>query len=366
MFKIAVFAALATVVSAAGTQGYKKLDLQNFKPNAKLARNLLQKSKSSNRGLEDAFEETVVAKHSVIFDGCTNSSTWQDGKYTVVPLVRFTLCPTDFCASGSCSSSSYGEYVVDLPTFLDSYLEAQLDATAYKCEQMREQCGCNENNNYCLYYCYKNYDDDLDWVSCLNQQDEEARWAECERIEVNNDDGNRRLEQNGQEEEVEYYMGPICSSSGDAIYLSVFSDEDCTLGLSDDVYYNLVGSYHPNMAGGSAGSLVSGGSCISCLEPANADEQNDDDYYDQDEVIRFCEEIYNGAAKCETYMDNLYSKDEYGCQYIASLKSGRARRFLEAATSMTGSSVAGFALAGGMAVLVAGAALIAVKKFIKN
>ena len=239
------------------------------------------KSRKAERGLEDAFEETIVAKHSVIFDGCTNTSTWQDGAYIVVPLVRFTLCPTDSCASGSCSSSSVGEYVVDLATFLDSYLEAQLEQTQYKCEQMREQCGCDEDNNYCLYYCYKNYDDDLDWVTCYNQQDEEARWAECERIEVDDDDGNRRLEEGQQEEEeVEYFMGPICGSGGDAIYLSVFSDEDCQYAADDSIYYNLVGSYHPNMAQGSAGSLVSGGVCTSCLEPANADEQNDDDYYD--------------------------------------------------------------------------------------
>ena len=348
-------AAFASVVSAAGTQGYKKLEMAQFHADAKATRNLIAKS---DRGLEDAFEETVVAKHSVIFNGCTNTSTWQNGQYTVIPLVRYTLCPTDSCSAGSCSSSSYGEYVVDLETFLDSYLEAQLQATQYKCEQMREQCGCDEDNNYCLYYCYKSYDDDLDWVTCFNQQAEEARWAECEKLEIDNDEG-RRLDQ--AEQQVEYYLGPVCASGGDAIYLAVFADEECQKAAGNDIYYNLVGSYHPNMQEGAGGALVVPGLCTSCLEPADKDEQNDDDYYDLDQVTRFCEEIYNGAAKCETYMDGLYSQDNNGCSYIAQIKNGRYRRFLEATSSINESSSLVFVV-GGMVALSVAAALVVVKK----
>lgn len=354
------FAALASVVSAAGTQGYKKLEMNQFKADSNVARKLLAKS---DRGLEDAFEETVVATHSVIFDACYNTTSWQDGAAMVLPLVKFTLCPTDSCSAGSCSSSSYGEYVVDLPTFLDSYLEAQLEQTQYKCEQMREQCGCDEDNNYCLYYCYKNYDDDLDWVKCWGEQAEEARWAECERLEFENDDdgGNGRQLDQENDQEVEYFLGPICASSGDAVYLSVFTDEDCQYAAGNQVYYDIAGTYHPNMEEGSDGSLIKTGQCTSCLEPENRDEQNDDDYYDQDEVTRFCEETYNGAAKCETYMQNLYSQDTNGCNYISALKNGRYRRFLEATSSITGSSSM-VAVVGGMAVLSVAAALVAAKK----
>ena len=358
MIKLAflLFAAIPSIVTAAGTQGYKKLEMSKFMADSNIARNLIAKS---DRGLEDAFEETIVAKHSVIFDACHNSSTWQEGKYMTIPLVRFTLCPTGSCSNGDCSSSSYGEYVVDLATFLDSYLEAQLQQTQYKCEQMREQCGCNEDNNYCLYYCYKSYDDDLDWVSCWNQQAEEARWAECERLEFDNDD-NAGRQLNG-DDGVEYFLGPVCGANGDAIYLSVFTDENCQYAAGNKVYYDLAGAYHPNMEEGNGGSLVSGDICTSCLEPVNRDEQNDDDYYDTDEVTRFCEEIYNGAAKCETNMQNLYSPDTNGCNYISNLKSNRLRRFLEASSSVTGSNSM-VAVVGAMAALVVAAALVAVKK----
>lgn len=355
---LSLSAAFAGVVSAAGTQGYKKLEMNQFHADSKASSDLIAKSKADGRGLEDEFEETIIAKHSVIYTGCTNTTSWADGAYSVVPLVRYTLCPTDSCSAGSCSSSSYGEYVVDIETFLDSYLEAQLEATQYKCEQMREQCGCDEDNNYCLYYCYKNYDDDLDWVSCFNQQDERARWAECERLEIEDEeDQGRRLDQ----AEPEYFLGPVCSNN--AIYLAVFSDEECQTAVSNDIYYNLAGSYHPNMEGGTEGSLVSSGVCTSCLEPANADEQNDDDYNDPDEVNRFCEEIYNGAAKCETNMQNLYSKNVNGCNYIAQLNSGgRYRRFLEAANSISGSSSSAvFVIGGGMLALSVAAALVVVK-----
>lgn len=101
-----------------------------------------QKLISSSRGLEDNFDEAFVATHSVLFESCHQSSSWTEDGYVQVDMVRYILCPTDSCYSGGCSSSSYGEYVVDMNTFVDAYMEYQLEALAYKCETMREACGC--------------------------------------------------------------------------------------------------------------------------------------------------------------------------------------------------------------------------------
>ena len=319
------------VVSAAGTQGYKKLEMEQLKANSKAARNLLAKAKTV-RKLEDNFEESVVAQHSVVFESCHNVTTWTDEGAKMIGLVKFNLCPSDYCTEG-CTSDAKGEYVVDLETFLDSYLEAQLDALEYKCEMMREQCGCEGEEDDCLYYCYKDYDDGFDWTAnCYGerQSHDKANYGECSRLEIKDEEQNRRLEQNQQE--VEYFIGPICATGGAGIVLSLFSDEDCEYAVEDSasIYYSLAGTTLANFET----SLV-GTDCVSCLEPKEDEERNDDDEVDEDEVTRMCEEIYNSAAKCETYMTAKSYPDVSGCNYISTLSSsGRYRRFLDATASI--------------------------------
>jgi hypothetical protein len=275
----------------------------------------------------------------------------------MIGLVKFMLCPSDYCSSSGCDSTYTGEYVVDLETFLDSYLEAQLDALEYKCEMMREQCGCDGNEDDCLYYCVKDYDDGFDWTgSCFAEEgNDDARYGECDRLEIENNDGQRRLE----EAEVEYSIGPICGAGGSSILLALYTDEDCLYPVENgtSVYYALAGEYHPNFNT----SLV-GTDCVSCMEPKEEDEdRNDDDEVDEDEVTRMCEEIYNSAAKCETYMSGITYPDVSGCTYISALSSSRYRRFLAATGSVTGSGSSSLVF-GGMAVLSVAAALVLVKK----
>lgn len=223
---------------------------------------------------------------------------------------------------------------------------------------MREQCGCEGNEDDCLYYCIKDYDDGFDWTTnCYAEEgkDKNARYGECDRLEIENNNGRRQLEQ----AEVEYFMGPICAAGGSGIVLALYSDEDCQYAVENgaSIYYSLAGESHPNFET----SLV-GTDCVSCMEPKEEDEdRNDDDEVDEDEVTRMCEELYNGAAKCETYMSGLTYPDESGCSYISSLSSSRYRRFLAATVSSTGSGSSSLVF-GGMAVLSVAAALVLVKK----
>lgn len=320
-------AAFVGAVSAAGTQGYKKREMEQLMANSKAARNLMAKAKTV-RNLEDNFEEAVIAKYSVVFESCHNATTWSDQGAQTIGLVKFSLCPSDYCTEG-CSSSEKGEYVVDLPTFLDAYLEAQADALEYKCEMMREQCGCDGQEDDCLYYCYKDYEEGS-WTACLNdgESGDRDRYAECERLEIKQDEQGRRLD---QQEEVEYFMAPICGSGGSSILLALYSDDDCAYPVENgaSIYYSLAGATHPNFET----SLVST-DCVSCLEPQEQDDKNDDDEVDEDEVTRMCEEIYNSAAKCETYMTAKSYPDESGCNYISTLTASRYRRFLDATASV--------------------------------
>ena len=48
--------------------------------------------------------------------------------------------------------------------------------------------------------------------------------------------------------------------------------------------------------------------CISCLETRDdGDENRQEDMEDEDEVIKFCEETYERAARCEKNMDTYYA-----------------------------------------------------------
>jgi hypothetical protein len=39
--------------------------------------------------------------------------------------------------------------------------------------------------------------------------------------------------------------------------------------------------------------------CISCMEPADGDDENNDGGDDADQVIELCETLYDTSAKCE-------------------------------------------------------------------
>lgn len=113
---------------------------------SKAAENLLL----SSRQLEDAAAD-MVGKHSIIYDGCHNTTSWAEGVYSVVPLIRFRLCPTKYVHSGRCFSSRVGEYLVEMNTFVDSYMEYQLEMIRQKCE-VSKRFGSVLVEVGCVYY----------------------------------------------------------------------------------------------------------------------------------------------------------------------------------------------------------------------
>ena len=63
-------------------------------------------------------------------------------------LVHFKLCPTGSCSSSSSSSCANGaDYVIDMNEFVDAYIDSKLTAQEYNCEQVRENCNCENAND---------------------------------------------------------------------------------------------------------------------------------------------------------------------------------------------------------------------------
>lgn len=279
---------------------------------------------------DDAFDETWVMNYSIKFQGCHHVSQWnaeaaddEDVRVYTQRIVRFRLCPTDSCLSsdaGGCDSG-FGDYVLDMNLFMENFLEAQMNAEEFACENYRENvCGCEDDDqkddqfdrDECEYDCYVNGGMDY----CIQDENQEAvdlaRYAACEQFEVQADDDNRRLD----EDEVQYYMGPYCASQGGQILMGLFTDDTCTMYADSSAGK----STYASLTGGEtmpySSSTIIGSDCMTCLEDQM---QNDDDAEDEDEVKQACEEIYQMAGKCETYLSIKYP-NENACSYIKGIK----------------------------------------------
>jgi len=297
-----------------------------FTADSKIGKNLLSNAINIKRGshetrrLEDAFVENYVAQYSIIYEGCHNDTSWGEDNYRMVGLARFKLCPSENCTSSGCASEYAGEYVVELQTFVDSYLESKMEAKEYECEMMRETCGCDDDDNgNCAYNCYVNYG--FDMSDCDDDDDnDEMELGECGRFEYEDDDDDNQRLLEEEEEEEGIFMGPYCAHNGKHIRVSLFVDEDCTMeypGGGSQYYRNITGEKIPYHQ-----SSIVDRECVSCKENRQ-EEQNGNDGEDEDDVIAFCEETYNMAAKCEEYMPYLYGfyPDTSACDVISKLKS---------------------------------------------
>ncbi len=114
------------------------------------------------RRLEDADQEedySWITGYSVVFDSChvVDSYNFEENEGGIVRnnLVKFKLCPSNNCMT-SCTGA---EYLVPLNDFVNSYTEWQMDDIEYKCEQVRENCDCEDRDDDegCEAQCYQQY-----------------------------------------------------------------------------------------------------------------------------------------------------------------------------------------------------------------
>lgn len=141
--------------------------------------------------------------------------------------------------------------------------------------------------------------------------------AECRELEVE-DNNNRRLE---EEEEVQYFVGAYCSDSGSSIHLGVFTEETCSQ-FADE--YGGRATYEQLTYGKTlpySESTMIGSECMSCKEPADADQNNDNDEADEDEVKESCEQLYEASGKCEAGLSGyIQYPNNNGCNFMEGIK----------------------------------------------
>ena len=344
--KFTIAALLAVAVSASQPQSKNT-------PKAKYMNNMLRNSKVV-RGLQEDYP-VDISSYSVKFQQCQfvkgfdDELAEQEESSTVLGTTRFALfrlCPNS-CAD-ECAYN-YGEYILDLETYLESTVQ-------YFQESEQERC------NTCYEYCQNDGNDQGNNNGGRRLNDANANNAnydctcldDCEKMENMEENGyvdatdfmNCELiyasEDNGDGDVVEYYAAPVCTSQGSKIKIGVFSDQNCQVyepDLEVEDYFEADDNGDTPQLSHALLKMTYQNTCISCLEVDENDENNNNqngnnDAQDADNVLDICENLYNFAGKCEYShgftngyysmygYENQASQEDVVCDFIQSLKSG--------------------------------------------
>jgi hypothetical protein len=261
------------------------------------------------------------------------------------------LCPSNTCSEtkgGGCASG-YGDYIVDINSFVEAYFSAKKTESEYECESyMESNCDCNDDDgqgddfdqDICEYECFVNtaladscidrnpYEDD----EKQEEQFDVEEFTECSQYELqeNEERKNRRLEEGDEEndegenesedeDEEVWYIGPYCAEQGGAVYLGFFTDNECT-SFADSrggssTFESMTGIALPNSS-----SNIVGSECVSCLgRQGEGDDDNEDQDYDNS--LEMCQELYTTAGKCEAELpDGTNEPNQNACKYIAGIR----------------------------------------------
>jgi len=304
----------------------------SMKANSKAGKGLIGNARRLDQG-DDAAEVDMswAMDYSIKFQGCHhvsqyNAEAGDDGVMIETQrLIRFRLCPANTCSdsSGYGCSSGYGDYIVDMDTYVESYLENKEQIQEATCEAAEENCGCENNGDdaydeeACLNTCFANQglsycieDEDgfelNDYLACAQYNPPEAQ-----------NQYYRKLEEAA--EEAEYYLGPYCADQGGEIHLGLFTDDTCT-NFADDYGYGGKTTFEKISYGKSlpySSKSIVDSDCYSCKE-----EPEYYDQYDQGELKEFCEQTYEVAGKCETKLGSDYP-NESACTYLEGIKMTR-------------------------------------------
>jgi len=349
-----------------------------IRAHSKVGKNLLSRARRLDGGNA---EISWAVNYSLKFEKCATSSDYYGGyfggnqdnndnenqyNYNGVyeqRLVHFKLCPTDSCGS-SCSDG--GDYVIDMTEFVQAYMEHKMEAQEQECESVANNCYCENANDddACVYQCYISagiYDQCVEQDNNNNNGGQEDEFEleealECAQLDIdedaaqyymnNNQNGNGNgnnyngnnyngnYNQNGGEQEMDFFVGPYCSANGKSILLGVFMDEVCSYAAPDGIYEQ---THYGTALPYSSESIISN-DCISCMQPAEDDGNNNnqnynynngDDAYnyqnynqnqEEPEVLEMCERLYEDAGKCESSLNvyGLYS-NTLACDFIKGL-----------------------------------------------
>merc|ERR1711957_775735 len=317
---------------------------------SKLAAKLMEVSKNQ-RHLEDQESYTNVAGYSLQFLGCHHFRQWneeidedEDVRLLTKRLVLFRLVPFGQCANyplnddklGTMVDNSkqyfgsykeFGEYVVDLNTFVELYFNAIEEQNEDRCaaynDECTNDCASSIGNDASYYVCLKNCFLDKGVTNCMqflgyddaDDDGEEiidaADYVYCAEFDWATDDDSNDA----------FYYGPYCAAQGGQIRMSLFTDDTCTTEVSCNsgkgatCYEEKTYSVLPYSNDG-----IVQDTCVPCstdyinLEGGGTlDEQTDFGY-----TRSVCSSLYTDAGRCETHFGS--ANDESSCAYIAGIK----------------------------------------------
>lgn len=259
-------------------------------------------------------QSSRIARYSIQFQGCHHIRQWnnnaddEDVKIYSKRLARFRLVPYEKCSSYNpwmdgvsiqrlFGSVDYGEYVVDMNTFVQAYVEAKMEQDSASSSSSSSYYSQNSNNN-----------------NILNLED----YTQCTAFNFNS----------GDDYGYEYYVGPFCADQGGEIRLSLFTDDTCTTLASCNDGKNRGASCFKQATGSvlpySDKSIIQD-PCVPCSSTYSylstiPMSKLDVSQYDFADARDSCATIYNQAGKCEKYMK--YGEYNYGCGYLNSIKVG--------------------------------------------
>ena len=298
-----------------------------------------------------------MARFSLKFQGCHNIQQWnenadEDGsdvKIQTARIARFRLCPSRTCSSRKSKgcTKGYGDYIVDINTYVSAYIEAQRRQDEYACQMyVYKKCDCQNTDDadLCEYKCYMKarkydcidqnpyYDDDANVQGLYRNdlRDFQKYFSECTQFEVDYDE--RRRLKGDDDNDIVYYIGSYCADQGGKVYLGMFTDSLCTMFADSNAgrstYKSLTGQDLPF----SDYSMVRT-ECISCLETNRHKDQWSDDYFGKSEmrINNECQQVYQAAGKCETEMTKYGPQtiNSNACYFIDGIKIVRKDGFLD-------------------------------------
>ncbi|GAX14873.1 hypothetical protein FisN_29Lh085 [Fistulifera solaris] len=285
------------------------------------------------------FQHSWMANYSVKFLGCHHIKQWNDAandnadvRIETKRLVRFRLCPSQTCSASKSlgCSSGYGDYVMDMDSFMQAYSQIRGQEIEYECQKYQNQCQCN-GDEQCLNECLTKAGHE----ECLqnnNQGFQLENYMYCNRLNVQN--GNNNNNNNDNNNGNHYYVGPFCANQGGAIHLGLFTDDTCS-NFAEASFESIMGFTLPY----SKESIIHS-DCLSCHEKNYQDAQAADAYYyvndqaDADQVRESCELLYENSGKCEANLASIVSSpNNNACNYLEGIRMVRQDGIINTASS---------------------------------
>jgi hypothetical protein len=318
---------------------------------AGLMKNAVPTKNSQIRQLEgddnNNANQVDLTGYSLKFEKCQLVKSYsqdlaEEGAGTILATDRFVIFR--LCPSGSCKNcnSNYGEYMVDMESYLGYTVEYRQDEQDEMCETCQETCNYQGDDNAGddaaaqgddqnqeedngdeerkLAYYSSSVDCDTCSSACLkiegmedNNYLDATNFINCQELENGGDDG------------TSIYAGPICASQGSKINIGVFTDEDCMfLDSSKDVEDYLADGDGNQMklAHHLLKTTYDSSDCISCL----AEVEGDDDAAAA-ETKEVCEELYQDSAtalECSAFNNKRWKCKNNGCKWKNNEKKCKA------------------------------------------